>query len=99
MARAVGLLVRGRNGSRSLREREGSGTRQRAADEPQPALCARSAPDARNRRGDPGGGLAGLAREPARAMTSQLLLSTATLLFALDLIGTFVFALSGAASG
>jgi len=32
-------------------------------------------------------------------MTSQLLLSTATLLFALDLIGTFVFALSGAASG
>ena len=32
-------------------------------------------------------------------MTSQLLLSTATLLLALDLIGTFVFALSGAASG
>ena len=32
-------------------------------------------------------------------MTSQLLLSTATLLVALDLIGTFVFALSGAASG
>jgi len=32
-------------------------------------------------------------------MTSQLLVSTATLLFALDLIGTFVFALSGAASG
>ena len=32
-------------------------------------------------------------------MTSQLLLSTATLLFTLDLIGTFVFALSGAASG
>jgi len=32
-------------------------------------------------------------------MTSPLLLSTATLLFALDLIGTFVFALSGAASG
>jgi len=32
-------------------------------------------------------------------MTPTLLLSTATLLFALDLIGTFVFALSGAASG
>lgn len=32
-------------------------------------------------------------------MTSPLLLSTATLLLALDLIGTFVFALSGAASG
>ncbi len=32
-------------------------------------------------------------------MTSQLLLSTATLLLTLDLIGTFVFALSGAASG
>jgi uncharacterized membrane protein YeiH len=32
-------------------------------------------------------------------MPSQLLLSTATLLFALDLLGTFVFALSGAASG
>ena len=32
-------------------------------------------------------------------MTSPLLLSTATLLFTLDLIGTFVFALSGAASG
>jgi uncharacterized membrane protein YeiH len=32
-------------------------------------------------------------------MTSQLLVSTATLLFTLDLIGTFVFALSGAASG
>lgn len=32
-------------------------------------------------------------------MTSQLLASTATLLLALDLIGTFVFALSGAASG
>ena len=32
-------------------------------------------------------------------MTSTLLLSTATLLFTLDLIGTFVFALSGAASG
>jgi uncharacterized membrane protein YeiH len=32
-------------------------------------------------------------------MTSQLLLSTATLLSGLDLIGTFVFALSGAASG
>jgi uncharacterized membrane protein YeiH len=32
-------------------------------------------------------------------MTSQLLLSTATLVLALDLIGTFVFALSGAASG
>ena len=32
-------------------------------------------------------------------MTSELLLSTATLLFALDLIGTFVFALSGAATG
>ena len=32
-------------------------------------------------------------------MTSQLLLSTATLLFTLDLIGTFVFALSGAALG
>jgi uncharacterized membrane protein YeiH len=32
-------------------------------------------------------------------VTSQLLLSTATLLFTLDLIGTFVFALSGAASG
>jgi len=32
-------------------------------------------------------------------MASQLLLSTATLLFALDLLGTFVFALSGAASG
>ena len=32
-------------------------------------------------------------------MTSQLLLSTATLLVALDLIGTFVFALSGAAAG
>ena len=32
-------------------------------------------------------------------MTSQLLVSTATLLFVLDLIGTFVFALSGAASG
>src|SRR5512143_1274691 len=31
-------------------------------------------------------------------MTSQLLLSTATLLFVLDMIGTFVFALSGAAS-
>ena len=32
-------------------------------------------------------------------MNSQLLLSTATLLLALDLSGTFVFALSGAASG
>jgi len=32
-------------------------------------------------------------------VTPQLLLSTATLLLALDLIGTFVFALSGAASG
>src|SRR3954465_3438411 len=32
-------------------------------------------------------------------MTAQLLLSTATLLLTLDLIGTFVFALSGAASG
>jgi uncharacterized membrane protein YeiH len=32
-------------------------------------------------------------------MTSQLLLSTATLLLTLDLIGTFVFALSGAAAG
>jgi uncharacterized membrane protein YeiH len=32
-------------------------------------------------------------------MTSPLLLSTATLLLTLDLIGTFVFALSGAASG
>ena len=32
-------------------------------------------------------------------MTPQLLLSTATLLFTLDLIGTFVFAISGAASG
>jgi uncharacterized membrane protein YeiH len=32
-------------------------------------------------------------------MTSPLLGSTATLLFALDLIGTFVFALSGAVSG
>ena len=32
-------------------------------------------------------------------MTSALVLSTATLLFTLDLIGTFVFALSGAASG
>jgi uncharacterized membrane protein YeiH len=32
-------------------------------------------------------------------VTSQLLLSTATLLLTLDLIGTFVFALSGAASG
>jgi len=32
-------------------------------------------------------------------MTSRLLLSTATLLLTLDLIGTFVFALSGAASG
>jgi uncharacterized membrane protein YeiH len=31
--------------------------------------------------------------------TAQLLVSTATLLFALDLIGTFVFALSGAISG
>jgi uncharacterized membrane protein YeiH len=32
-------------------------------------------------------------------MTSPLLLSTAALLVALDLVGTFVFALSGAASG
>jgi uncharacterized membrane protein YeiH len=32
-------------------------------------------------------------------MTTQLLLSTATLLLTLDLIGTFVFALSGAAAG
>src|SRR5437868_9192740 len=32
-------------------------------------------------------------------MTTQLLLSTATLLLTLDLLGTFVFALSGAASG
>jgi uncharacterized membrane protein YeiH len=32
-------------------------------------------------------------------MISQLVLSTATLLLTLDLIGTFVFALSGAASG
>src|ERR1700730_13124080 len=32
-------------------------------------------------------------------MTSPLLVSTATLVFALDLIGTFVFALSGAAAG
>jgi len=32
-------------------------------------------------------------------MTTQLLLSTAALLRTLDLIGTFVFALSGAASG
>jgi uncharacterized membrane protein YeiH len=32
-------------------------------------------------------------------MTTTLLLSTATLLLTLDLIGTFVFALSGAASG
>src|SRR3954465_13557087 len=32
-------------------------------------------------------------------MTAELLLSTATLLLALDLIGTFVFALSGAATG
>ncbi len=32
-------------------------------------------------------------------MTSSLVLSTATLLLTLDLIGTFVFALSGAASG
>ena len=32
-------------------------------------------------------------------MTSQLLLSTATLVLTLDLMGTFVFALSGAASG
>ena len=32
-------------------------------------------------------------------MTPSLALSTATLLFTLDLIGTFVFALSGAASG
>jgi uncharacterized membrane protein YeiH len=32
-------------------------------------------------------------------MTPQLLVSTATLVLALDLIGTFVFALSGAASG
>jgi uncharacterized membrane protein YeiH len=32
-------------------------------------------------------------------VTPQLLVSTATLLLALDLIGTFVFALSGAASG
>jgi uncharacterized membrane protein YeiH len=32
-------------------------------------------------------------------LPSKLLVSTATLLFALDLLGTFVFALSGAASG
>ena len=32
-------------------------------------------------------------------MTSPLLLATVTLVFTLDLIGTFVFALSGAASG
>ena len=32
-------------------------------------------------------------------MTPSLVLSTATLVFTLDLIGTFVFALSGAASG
>ena len=32
-------------------------------------------------------------------MTSSLTLSTATLLFVLDLLGTFVFALSGAAAG
>ncbi len=32
-------------------------------------------------------------------MTTELLLSTATLLLTLDLIGTFVFALSGAAAG
>jgi uncharacterized membrane protein YeiH len=32
-------------------------------------------------------------------MTSQLLPSNTTLLLTLDLIGTFVFALSGAASG
>src|SRR6476620_11212207 len=32
-------------------------------------------------------------------MMSPLLLSTAALLFTLDLLGTFVFALSGAASG
>ena len=32
-------------------------------------------------------------------MTSTALVSTATLLFTLDLVGTFVFALSGAASG
>jgi uncharacterized membrane protein YeiH len=32
-------------------------------------------------------------------MAAQLLVSTATLLFTLDLIGTFVFALSGAATG
>src|SRR3954468_14397455 len=32
-------------------------------------------------------------------MTTQLLLSTATLLLTLDLIGTFVFALSGGAAG
>jgi uncharacterized membrane protein YeiH len=32
-------------------------------------------------------------------MTSHVLLSTAALLLTLDLIGTFVFALSGAGSG
>jgi uncharacterized membrane protein YeiH len=41
----------------------------------------------------------GVARGLGLDLTSELLVSTATLLFTLDLIGTFVFALSGAASG
>ena len=74
-------------------------THQRASHQPQSAFCARAAPDARNRRERRSWWRRGRGSPGSRSMTSTLLVSTATLLVTLDLIGTFVFALSGAAAG
>src|SRR4051794_37415852 len=99
MACAFRLLVRRRRRSRYLRQGESVRADWRASDESQSAVCTRSAPDGRNRRRSAHRGLARLACGIAVLMTVPSLLPTASLLLTLDLIGTFVFALSGAASG
>ncbi len=83
-----------------VREGQGGGPARRAADQPQPALRAGPAPDAGDGGGDAGGRRRGVAdAERSRRDAVRTTCLMASFLVVLDLVGTFVFALSGAMAG
>src|SRR4051812_19497871 len=96
MARAVGVLVRRRNRSARLCGGEGGRSHSRHPHEPQSAVRPRAPSDPRGRRRGDGDRGAGVARGTARMSRESFIRS---LVLVIDIVGTFVFALSGAAAG
>src|SRR5690349_9221119 len=93
MAVAVRILVRGRHRSRPVCEGQEGQPGQRASSESQPILRAGPPPHLANRSG--GAGRRGARVAVGRSGSTLTSLMT-SLPYFLDLVGTFVFALSGA---